>query len=589
MSALNTLVFPRELPSIHVLSDVHLESGPYDAAAARAADIIVAAGDIGPLEQAVPWLAALGKPVVYVLGNHEYYGQTLSGAVRLARQLAQGTQVHILDNQAVVIRGVRFLGTTLWTSYGQWTPSLVQVALRRMRDYRHIELGDWLSAHPTRRAKFETLCRRAGLACPDLSGAEPLTRFHPAVGYALHQRAVSWLDRQLSADTRHPTVVVTHHAPAYACLAGKGVREELWIPTNWRRAGRDSDDLVHVAAYASDLTELLRRHRQALSLWVHGHVHAGQDLLVQGVRVLSNPRGRHVAPLTPESARAFALFGCHVSEEDIARSQERAQAEPYRGDAEGFDSELLVRLSQGHERPLTRVCSDARGELSACLSEIQEVLPSVVRASSRTRGVLALDVPARAVDQWLERLVSQFEARATACFDQLVQAQTRFGAANHLHPVCAAPHMPYLPYRREEWTQDALSRIVEDAQDWLRYLDRMPYLAVEHLKAWGHASLGTLECLAEQGLSARVARPPATAWRCLDDCDVVVVLEPPASLDVSSRRKELDRLTLLLDAKLNPRLPRHWFLRLQYDCEDLCGQPLRSPLRLTDLRRALAV
>lgn len=56
---------------IHVLSDLHLETGPYEIPHHMQCDVIVAAGDIGVGTEGIEWLKTLGKPVVYVLGNHE--------------------------------------------------------------------------------------------------------------------------------------------------------------------------------------------------------------------------------------------------------------------------------------------------------------------------------------------------------------------------------------------------------------------------------------------------------------------------------------------------------------------------------------
>jgi hypothetical protein len=60
------LVSDRPLPRLHLLSDLHLDTGPYEISQGLDFDIVVAAGDVGPLDVAVPWLSALGKPVVYV-------------------------------------------------------------------------------------------------------------------------------------------------------------------------------------------------------------------------------------------------------------------------------------------------------------------------------------------------------------------------------------------------------------------------------------------------------------------------------------------------------------------------------------------
>jgi hypothetical protein len=56
---------------------------------------------------------AAGKPVIYVPGNHEFYGRDMSLIERLRSDAPP--DVHVLDHQSVVIEDVRFLGSILWT------------------------------------------------------------------------------------------------------------------------------------------------------------------------------------------------------------------------------------------------------------------------------------------------------------------------------------------------------------------------------------------------------------------------------------------------------------------------------------------
>jgi len=137
------LLWSARPPRIHVLSDLHLDTGPYRIPADLQFDILVAAGDIGPIKVAVPWLASVGKPVVYVLGNHEAWGRDVAGVVEEARELALGTSVYVLERDAVVIGGVRFLGATLWPSFGEWNPVLVRTAFDQMQDFRNVTAAKW--------------------------------------------------------------------------------------------------------------------------------------------------------------------------------------------------------------------------------------------------------------------------------------------------------------------------------------------------------------------------------------------------------------------------------------------------------------
>jgi hypothetical protein len=84
---------------IALLSDVHLEFGdrPLPAPDADAYDILVTAGDIGPVPLAIERLKSLSKPVVYVLGNHERYHRDCHEVVLEAKALAKDSQVYVLE------------------------------------------------------------------------------------------------------------------------------------------------------------------------------------------------------------------------------------------------------------------------------------------------------------------------------------------------------------------------------------------------------------------------------------------------------------------------------------------------------------
>ncbi|MBN2506703.1 MAG: metallophosphoesterase family protein [Verrucomicrobia bacterium] len=232
--------------TLHILSDLHLEFGPANPEPAGG-DVVVLAGDIAPglagLEMAA-WLFP-GRPVVYVAGNHEYYGQALPQLTEELKRAAEGTRVRFLENREAVLQGVRFLGCTLWTDFGLFgkarAEALQRIAGIRMNDYRVVRdsrSGAWLRPDATR---------------------------------ALHMESRAWLERALAAPFDGPTVVVTHHAPSIRSIDLPSRGDPIW------------------AAYASDLEALMGRER--VVLWVHGHTHCPADYEVRGTRVLSNPRG----------------------------------------------------------------------------------------------------------------------------------------------------------------------------------------------------------------------------------------------------------------------------------------------------------
>ena len=96
---------------LHIISDLHLSVHPF-APPRTDADVVVLAGDIARPPEAIAWAQGFKKPVVLVPGNHEFYGSSLQETVQELRRLAQGTAVHVLDNDRLVLDGIRFLGST---------------------------------------------------------------------------------------------------------------------------------------------------------------------------------------------------------------------------------------------------------------------------------------------------------------------------------------------------------------------------------------------------------------------------------------------------------------------------------------------
>jgi predicted phosphodiesterase len=228
---------------LNILSDLHLSRGAL-AIPRNGADAVVLAGDIARPQEAAAWAAGFGKPVLYVPGNHEFYGGSIAGTVRELKVLCTGTNVFVLDNDAVVLGGVRFLGTTLWTDFKLFGPGEERLAAMReasrfMRDFQAIRGADGL--------------------------------FTPEEAAGLFDAHARWLESRLAEPHDGPTVVITHHAPS---------RESI----HPRFAGSRLN-----ACFVSDAERLIDGHRARL--WIHGHTHDSFDYRVNGVRVVCNPRG----------------------------------------------------------------------------------------------------------------------------------------------------------------------------------------------------------------------------------------------------------------------------------------------------------
>ena len=291
---------PRPL-CLQILSDLHLDVWDYRPVIADGVDAIVVAGDVREdAVRAVRWLddafGAAGVPVVYVLGNHEPYGQVYHAMLEAARAAAAGTCVRLLENDATVldIRGamLRVLGATVWTDLAVDGSAARARALRfgshMMNDYRYIRTrADDGDSQKEGRAGSEAREGNASGDAPgqnalavdaldndassDASGDAPVRRLVPADTVRWHEASRAWLTARLGEQHVGPTLVVTHHAPHPASL-------------DPRFAGDGTD-----CFFASDLSALIERHGP--DVWVHGHVHQRRDYIVGCTRIVCNPRG----------------------------------------------------------------------------------------------------------------------------------------------------------------------------------------------------------------------------------------------------------------------------------------------------------
>src|SRR5580704_14857554 len=134
----------KDLMRLHILSDLHMEFGPVDIPPVDA-DVVLLAGDIHLGTEGLKWARKQfpTQPVIYVLGNHEYYRHSLPELAGLLKAEAEGTNICVLENNLVEIGGITFLGCTLWTDF-QLTGNPVEamrVAEHTMSDYHVIRFN----------------------------------------------------------------------------------------------------------------------------------------------------------------------------------------------------------------------------------------------------------------------------------------------------------------------------------------------------------------------------------------------------------------------------------------------------------------
>lgn len=230
------------MPTIQLYSDLHLEfyarkPGKLDKFLrdldATDVDVVVLAGDIcahRQFKRVLGRFAEVYPHVVYVIGNHEYYGGRPAEVHQILQEVVDAhDNLHWLDCKTIEVAGLKFCGGTLWYPHSE-DPRIIR-AKHQVADGRHI------------------------------------LDFEPWV-FEQHERCMAALE----AGASDADVVVTHHIPSGSCISR---RFRLTGPVN------------HY--FCHDLTTRIEKWQPAL--WLFGHTHDRMWTFIGDTRVVCNPKG----------------------------------------------------------------------------------------------------------------------------------------------------------------------------------------------------------------------------------------------------------------------------------------------------------
>ncbi len=251
---------------LQLLSDLHLEANPgFQVEPAPAADLLVLAGDIGSYQarpagamaepdwglrrfSPLPQYAGWPVPVLFVPGNHEYDALDFDQAHAELRATCDRLGIIWLEREQWLHRGVRFVGTTLWSDYDA-------LALR---------------AEPARALQQRGKAFRAANFYLETMATQRAGALFDAA--AMREQALlcqQWLDQTLDQLHDGPTVVVTHFAPSL----------------------RSADPRYGLTPGTAGFCNALDGWLERADLWLHGHLHCAHDYRLGRCRVVANPLG----------------------------------------------------------------------------------------------------------------------------------------------------------------------------------------------------------------------------------------------------------------------------------------------------------
>jgi Icc-related predicted phosphoesterase len=193
-------------------------------------DVCVLAGDITTrsiMEKTLGFFADRYSQVLYVHGNHEFYGSTRAQLLNETQRVVDlHSNLHWLDNSVVELERVRFLGTPMW--YVDHPTNARYYS--NMGDFLHITgLASWV--------------------------------------YQENEKALNFFQREM----KEGDVVITHYLPSHRSV----LKEFKNSPLN--------------RFFVCEQEPLIRERKPRY--WLHGHTHGSFHYQIGETEVVCNPFG----------------------------------------------------------------------------------------------------------------------------------------------------------------------------------------------------------------------------------------------------------------------------------------------------------
>lgn len=242
---------------ITYMSDLHLEFGnPILPMNKNNADVLILAGDIflaydfidqNPKRRKLydKFLSHISEQfpmVIIVAGNHELYRWRMKEFEKygshldvLRKEIFKYRNIKFMENDYMDIGDVRFVGSTLWTDFGNANPLIMDQARYGMNDYA-------------------------------------TSMYTPDDTLLWHHDSMHFIRRVVGGHKK--VIMISHMAPSY-------------MSVNPAYAGHPMNP-----AYATELFDFISDNPQIVA-WFHGHMHHTNRYQIGNTWILTNPYGYH--------------------------------------------------------------------------------------------------------------------------------------------------------------------------------------------------------------------------------------------------------------------------------------------------------
>lgn len=309
-------------PDLILLDDLHLEHRSQDErddildkintylSSCAVKPIVVLAGDIHEGIEGIQWAKGIKTQVVYVAGNHEFWGQDYFELINQLEKESENSHVHFLHNNILILAGFRFIGATLWTSLGNeikhWEQQeqfshknpISHYVQFYMNDFHKISAKAWYD----NTKNLEKLKKWA--EAWNYNDYVKNALWNPLIEIEENEKSQKFIEKELKTPFDGKTIVVSHHLPTQAEFIHAGFDASQYLlqkhdETYFQQCAKAeipaNKNILKAYAYANSLDKLFhikkKNSEPVIDKWLHGHLHHPVDYVYHKVQIASNPIG----------------------------------------------------------------------------------------------------------------------------------------------------------------------------------------------------------------------------------------------------------------------------------------------------------
>lgn len=276
--------------------------------------ILLCAGDINERTQGIEWLKQFDCDIVYICGNHEFWGGDYYEVIRdiKAKNKEAGYEhIHFLHNETVILHNFRFIGGPLWTNFLADLPWIGKNKILEnyfsMADFKKITAKEFYD-NPNNVQALQKVLELNDAPESRIKDTIEGKMFNPLVQLSEYQATESFIEKELNIPFSGQTVVLTHHLPIIDIwgenlkfnkdtLSAKFINNPDAFKNKDEIENKESSSrkVLMTGFYVNDLKAKFFYKNNSPELWVHGHYHQEVQGYIGKTQIASCPIG-HFKP-----------------------------------------------------------------------------------------------------------------------------------------------------------------------------------------------------------------------------------------------------------------------------------------------------